>query len=108
MARPESLIQQAIHEYLTVKHIFHFSVPNGMLLGGHNNFALMQMLKREGLMNGVSDLIIVTKEKILFVEIKTEKGKQSDTQVEFQKNIESLGYTYLIWRSIDDCIKQFP
>ena len=107
MARPESLIQQAIHDYLTIKHIFHFSVPNGALLGGKNKFALLAMLKREGLMNGVSDLVIVTKEKVLFVEIKVQNGKQSDSQKEFQKQAESLGYTYLVWRSLDDCINYF-
>lgn len=108
MARPESLIQQAIHEYLTIKHIFHFSVPNGVLLGGKNKFALMAMLKREGFFSGATDLIVLTKIKPLFCEIKTSVGKQSDNQKEFQRQIEALGYTYLIWRSIDDCIKYFP
>ena len=105
MARPESLIQQSIVEYLRIKHIFCFSCPNGMLLGGRNNFALMGMLKKEGLLPGVSDIIIVTKKEILFVEIKTEKGVMSDNQKDFQKQIESLGYKYLIWKSLDDCLK---
>jgi hypothetical protein len=104
MARPESLIQQAIHEYLTIKHIFHFSVPNGVLLGGRNNYAIMNTLKNEGLCLGASDLVVMPKGKLLFCEIKTKIGVQSESQKEFQKQIEVLGYTYLIWRSIDDCI----
>jgi len=108
MARPESLLQQSIVEYLKVKKILVFSVPNGMLLGGRNNFQLMNMLKKEGLLPGVSDLIIVTKKEVLFVEIKYQKGIQSDYQKEFQRNIEALGYKYLIWYSIDDCLKYFP
>ena len=38
----------------------------------------------------------------LFVEVKNEKGKQSEGQKEFQKRVEDLGGTYLIVHSLDE------
>lgn len=60
-------------------------------------------LKREGVKAGVSDLIIFHKDRIYFAEVKTDVGRQSDSQKEFQREIESRGYVYLIWRSVYDC-----
>lgn len=77
------------------------------MLGGKNKFAMLAMLKSEGFRLGSSDLVIVLKEKVLFVEIKTETGKQSDNQKEFQRDVEALGYEYLLWKSVDDCLKYF-
>ena len=51
---------------------------------------------------GVSDLIATKDGKTLFIEVKTETGKQSDDQIKFQKDIEDHGGTYLLVRSIDE------
>ena len=40
----------------------------------------------------------------LFIELKTETGRQSDTQKEFQKRVERNGYAYVICRSLDHFI----
>jgi hypothetical protein len=79
-----------------------FSIPNG----GARNAREAGIMKGEGVLAGVSDLIIVANNKILFVEMKTEKGKQRKTQEEFQEKIENLGFNYLICRSFDDFMKQ--
>lgn len=53
-----------------------------------------------GLMKGVSDLIILLPNATaLFFECKTEIGFQSRTQKAFQEDIESLGFTYCLFRS---------
>lgn len=40
--------------------------------------------------------------KVVFVEMKTPKGTQQDTQKEFQRNVQRLGHEYHICRSLED------
>lgn len=75
-----------------------FAVPNG----GTRNIREAMTLKATGLVAGVSDLIIVTNDEVIFVEVKNEVGKQSDKQIEFQKKVEKLGYRYLLIRNLDE------
>lgn len=76
-------------------HYIIFAVPNEAAYKRSSYFSSI------GMLNGVSDTIVVLPEKILFVEFKTPKGQQRPEQVEFQKKIESLGYSYHIIRSFD-------
>lgn len=78
-----------------------FAVPNG----GHRHPATARKLKAEGVVAGVSDLIFFHKRKCYFIEVKTEKGKQQQTQKDFQKHIEKEGAEYFIVRSLDDFIE---
>ena len=61
-------------------------------------------MKGEGVLAGFSDLIIIAKGNVLFVEVKTRNGKQSDLQIKFQSNVEQLGFQYSICRSLEDFI----
>ena len=77
---------------------FIFSVPNG----GSRNPIEAKKLKATGATAGVSDLIVLLPgAKTLFVELKTEKGIQSDNQKEFAERVEVLGYKYLLIRSLE-------
>lgn len=78
-----------------------FSVPNG----GQRNAIVAAKLKAEGATAGVADLIIVATNKILFIEMKTEKGSQSDKQIEFEQKIKRLGFGYFVCHSLDEFIK---
>jgi hypothetical protein len=60
------------------------------------------LLKATGVVAGVSDLIIIKPNEVIFVEVKTEIGKQSDKQKEFQQIVETLGFKYLLVRSLED------
>ena len=53
-------------------------------------------------MKGVSDIIALIGGKMICIEVKTPKGKQSPHQVEFQKNIESNGGYYFTVISIEN------
>lgn len=75
-----------------------FSVPNG----GNRNKIEAMTLKATGLLAGVSDLIILLPEKILFVELKTDKGIQSAAQKDFETRITNLGYNYYLVRSLEE------
>ena len=75
-----------------------FAVPNGGKRGG----AEAERLRKEGVKKGVSDLIIVTHNKIIFLEMKNAKGKLSKEQISFNENIEYLGFISLVAYSATD------
>jgi hypothetical protein len=62
-------------------------------------------LKSMGLRAGASDLLVVLKNKVIFLEVKTPTGRQSEAQKIFQKIVESLGHEYYIVRSVDEALK---
>ena len=81
-----------------------FSVPNERAGG----FIAMKDLLLTGLLSGVSDLIVVLKGKVIFVEVKNDVGKQSEKQIKFQQQVENLGFKYYLVRNLEDfkkCIK---
>ena len=103
MRHIEDNLQRAIVKYLRFKNILVFAVPNGgsrKAREGHN-------LKLSGVLAGVSDLIMLLPNRAVFIELKTDKGRQSEYQKKFQEDVQKLGFEYLIWRSLDDCIKFF-
>lgn len=75
-----------------------FSVPNG---GTRNKLEAIK-LKSTGMKAGVSDLIVVMPDIVLFVEVKTETGKQSDVQKDFERVVSGLGFKYYLVRSLDE------
>jgi hypothetical protein len=74
-----------------------FSVPNE-----RSDFRELARLKSTGLTTGVSDMILVTPEKVFFIEVKNAKGKQSEDQEKFQNRVESMGYSYFLVRSLQE------
>ena len=75
-----------------------FSVPNG----GLRKAIDMVMLKREGLLTGASDVVIILPNKTIYMEFKTDNGKQSQKQKDFQAVCEMLGHEYyLVWSSFE-------
>lgn len=80
------------------------AVPNG---GTRNKLEAVN-LKKGGVVSGVSDLILFypnKKNKVLFIEMKTKKGRQTNNQKEWQNKIEKYGYIYLICRSLEEFIR---
>jgi len=74
-----------------------FSVPN------EGKDAREQAYKKAlGMVSGVSDMIVVLKDKVLFIEVKTKIGKQSVNQKKFEKTITNLNLDYHIVRSLEE------
>ena len=91
-------------QYPTMRHNL-FAVPNG----GRRDKVTGGKLKAEGALAGVSDLILLKQSKgygALLIEMKTDKGKQSTGQQEWQKKIEQDGYKYVICRSLDEFMNE--
>jgi len=61
-------------------------------------------MKAEGVLAGVADLFLMQPNKDyhgLYIEIKTEKGKQSLYQKEFERKANQMGYDYQVCRNFD-------
>lgn len=50
----------------------------------------------------MADLVIVTKDRHIYVEMKTPKGKQTPKQVEFEKHVKALGHHYHVCHSLEE------
>lgn len=77
-----------------------FSVPNG----GTRNPREAASLKEEGIVAGVSDLILAIPTKGnhgLFIEMKTPKGRVSKEQKEFLSLMSALGYRVEVVRTFE-------
>lgn len=94
----EAQIQGQCVEWFRLKYpeLLMFSVPNEATYKRSSYFSSL------GMLNGVSDTIVMLPEKILFVEFKTPKGKQRPEQEDFQRKVEGLGYSYYIIRSLEE------
>lgn len=81
-----------------------FAVPNG----GRRDKVSGAKLKAEGVVAGVSDLILLVARHGyhgLLIEMKTPKGSQSQAQRQWQKLVEKQGYRYVVIRSIEEFIQ---
>lgn len=95
----EHRIQRQIVEYLILNRVEVFAIPNG----GNRDPATAMILKREGVRRGVADLMVIGKSNVYFIEIKTQKGKQSEFQKNFEKIVnQSSVCKYMVWRCLDD------
>lgn len=114
---PEQVIQQEIvtdfhNSYCLRNHdpsLIIFSVPNGIpiQLDPKERARALDLLKKTGMRNGISDLIIQGMYgRIVNVEVKTEEGVQSQDQINIQLKIEALGGVYILVRSLSDFQKK--
>jgi len=103
----EDILQAEIVKEFNNNYCLRFHSPRGIIFsvpnGGNRNKIEAMTLKSNGLLAGVSDLILITpKGKLYFLELKTEIGVQSEVQKDFQKRIEALGYEYKLIRSLNE------
>lgn len=84
-------------------HLHHS--PNG----GRRDEREGARFKSMGTRAGFPDLILLHPNKFypfMGIELKTEKGKQSDNQKEYQKMFEEIGAKYIVVRSLDQFIEE--
>ena len=78
-----------------------FAVPNG----GARNRVTGAIMKAEGVVAGVADLLLLVPSGPyhgLAIEMKTQTGRQSDSQKEWEKAVTAQGYSYSLVRSFAD------
>ena len=81
----ESDIRRQVRDYLRVKGWFVFHVLQGL-----------------GAYKGIPDLIAVRDGRVIFIELKTARGRQSDYQRKFQADLEAAGGEYVLCRGVDE------
>lgn len=87
-------------QYPKLKQLL-FAIPNG----GKRGVVEAKIMKGEGVRAGVADLFLsVSKSEChgLYIEMKTEKGKQTDSQATFEQAVTAQGYQYHIIRTFED------
>ena len=76
-----------------------------MVYNGAVNRIQGAQLKSKGMVKGVSDMIYLRPEgKPLFIELKTETGRQSQAQKDWELLISNNGYEYVLVRSLEQFI----
>jgi hypothetical protein len=95
----ENQIQKTILDYLGYqKNIYFFRSSSGALR--LENGAFLRTGKK-----GCPDIIVCKNGKFIGLEVKTDKGKQSDSQKQAEQEIIKSGGIYKIVKSLDDVIK---
>lgn len=109
MRHRESDLQSACVRWFRMAHRKYerllFAIPNG----SHRNRVTAAILKGEGVLAGVSDLILLvpnSKYTSLCIEMKAGAGRQSEAQRQFQQAAESVGNRYTVCRSFDEFRKE--
>lgn len=107
MRQLESKLQVACVTWFRVAHPKYarllFSVPNG----GMRNAGTARRMKAEGVVSGVSDLILLmpsSKHHALCLELKTEKGRQTPPQKTWEELVTKQEYKYVVVRSFEQFV----
>lgn len=100
----ESKLQQLVCEYLSLHHVFYFSIPNERW-----NITAPQMnrLKKMGLVPGMPDLAILHDETIYFLELKHGKGKLTPQQEIIIDRLRMGGYLVGVAWTFEEAVNYF-
>lgn len=107
--KSESKIQQEIIMFYRNAYCLKHHSPRCIIFSVPNESRSKQETLQKmaiGMMPGVSDLLVVRENEVIFVEVKTPTGTQSASQKSFQATVETLGFRYILTRSLDDFKKQ--
>jgi|TARA_R100000808_G_C2110459_1_gene124714 hypothetical protein len=104
MSKAEQRLQTAIVKYIRLAY------PNTLFtatMGGVklNSWSQRNALKATGYLKGVADLLIFETKgmyKGLFIEVKTETGRMTKEQKQFQTNATARGYLCVCCKGFDE------
>ncbi len=109
----ESEIQRAILDYLGAKGILAFRQNTGAMGAEYNGKRRFMRFGVPGMADILAFVPVHTGEKDYFgdeityshplwIEVKTETGKQREIQRSFQEQVEAHGHSYIIARCVED------
>lgn len=98
----ERMTQRAVIEYLTLMEnqgkCYFFRSGSGAIRTEQGNYFKTGK-------PGCPDISVVTPQGYIALEVKTDKGKLSQAQLDAKNRIEALGGQYHIIRSVDDVVR---
>lgn len=104
MSASEHSIQVKLVQRLAIQlrpEVVRFSIPNG---GLRNQRVAMQM-KAEGLTPGMPDLGFAVEDgRVVWLEMKNERGALSDMQWGIRRRLEGLGHKWAMARSVEEAL----
>ena len=96
MCTPEAGVQRAILDLLAAERILAFRMNSGVMRAGRR-------FVRFGV-PGMAD-VLAFPGRVLWIECKSERGRQSPEQASFQRQVESHGHSYLLARTPEDLLR---
>jgi len=108
----ESKLQESVINWLRYSGYFCIHVPNG----GSRNIVEATNLKKQGVLAGVSDILILDnvmeiQSRVLFkgiwIELKVKRGKLSEAQRSFIEQAEKCGYLVILAWNFQDLVGYF-
>ena len=106
----EAILQQTLVSILKTlypDYVINLSL-SGISLNGSakDNAQTMYSMIQQGFERGMPDLLLyLPNGKVLNMELKTDKGKQSPDQVDVQNRLTKLGHNYYIIRTVYEAFK---
>jgi hypothetical protein len=104
--RPEQQIHRAIVAHLKARgapNLFWFHVPSGAFFGGRRQGAIMKSL---GWFAGLPDLFAIHNGRIFAIELKAEKGRATDKQLECLDRLRQAGAIVAVATGIDEALRK--
>jgi hypothetical protein len=109
--KPQTVKEKDLHKQLvkllrhkqTTQNFLFFHVKNDV---GRRANGFFYDLKPMGVLPGVADFCILKEGETIFFEIKTSKGKLSDNQKIFLKNVQELGHKTYVAYGWDDILEK--
>jgi len=103
----EHQVQKAICQYLDMRGLMYFAIPNG----GQRNKIVASKLKAEGVKAGIPDICIIYDSQTYFLEVKkpvtpkSGKGTLSKVQIEMIERLKEAGAEVAVVHSVQDTIE---
>lgn len=107
-ANPEGDAQRAIVATLRLVLPSHAIVHHSAheRRGGDKTARLAQAIGvGMGVHPGFSDLVVLSEGRVLFLEVKSRRGRQSEDQLRFAADVRAQGFGYEVVRSVDDALQ---
>lgn len=100
----ETQIQRQILDWLVIQEkqgkLWYTRLQNNAIRNGHP-------VKNKHSKTGLADIMILIQGVILFMEVKSKRGKQTDNQKDFQQAVKKHGkQIYVIVRSLEEAIRE--
>ena len=106
-SNPEAEIQRqivrALRTVLPAGSIVHHAANE--VRGGAEAQRRQAILVGMGVHPGFADLLVLSQGRVLFLEVKSPRGRLSDAQARFRDDVRAQGFGWALVRSLDDALE---
>lgn len=99
---PEGAVLKAVTDYLAARRILAFRMNTGAMSAEHNGKKRFMRFGTPGMADVLAFPFRGSFIIPLWLEVKSDKGKQSEAQKAFQVMVQAEGHRYAVVRSIED------